>query len=225
MDWIAATGGLVRIPDGVSFEEASFLEPVNTCLKAVRRAGIRRGDTVVVCGQGGIGLLLMQLARREGATVLASDPIAERREKASALGAHAVVDPLAQDVAARALELSGGRGADAALVAAVGQPVVTQAMDAVRPGGKVLLFANTRAGDMVQVDAGTICAGEKDLIGSYSSSVDLNAEVGQIVFGREIDVRSLITHRYPLEQTWEAICRAATPSGDTLKVLVTRWSR
>lgn len=220
MDWIVAGGGLVRIPDGVSFEEATFLEPVNTCLKAVRRAGIRRGDTVLVCGQGAIGLLLTQLARREGAAVLASDPIPQRRSMALRLGAEAAVDPVAGDLRAAVLALSEGRGADSALLAATGTAVIAQSMDAVRPGGKVLLFAHTSVGDPVEVDAGAVCALEKDLIGSYSSSVELNAEAENVVFGREIDVRSLITHRFPLERTWDAICRAGTPSGDTLKVLV-----
>ncbi|NLC58821.1 MAG: alcohol dehydrogenase catalytic domain-containing protein [Armatimonadetes bacterium] len=220
MDWIVAGGGMVRLPDDLTFEEATFLEPVNTCLKGVRRLGIHPGDTVLVCGQGAIGLLLTQLARRDGATVLATDPIPRRREIARALGATAALDPGTDAFTEVIREHTDGRGADAAIVAAGGAGVITQALAAVRPGGKVLLFANTRPGEPVTVDAGAICAAEKDLIGSYSSAVTLNAEVEQIVFRREIDVRSLVTHRYPLAQTAEAIARAASPSGEALKVLV-----
>ncbi|MDH7568970.1 MAG: alcohol dehydrogenase catalytic domain-containing protein [Armatimonadota bacterium] len=220
MDWVVAGGGLARVPAGVSLEEATFLEPVNTCLKAVRRARIQPGDTVVVCGLGAIGLLLTQLARREGARVLAADPIAERRRRALSLGAEAAADPFSEELGGAVRALSEGRGADAALLAAPGAAVITQALQLVRAGGTVLLFAHTRLGEAVEVDAGSICAEEKDLIGSYSSSIELNAEVERIVFDREIEVRSLITHRYPLRQTPEAIARAASPSGDSLKVLV-----
>ena len=81
MPWIAERG-MVAIPDGVSFEEATFVEPVNTCLKAVRRARVTAGETVLVIGQGPVGLLLMMLAKQAGAAVYASDPMAERRNAA-----------------------------------------------------------------------------------------------------------------------------------------------
>src|SRR5215469_6148395 len=78
MPWIVERG-MVEIPAGVSFEEATFVEPVNTCLKAVEKARVAAGETVVVIGQGPIGLLLMMLARRAGARVFTTDPMAERR--------------------------------------------------------------------------------------------------------------------------------------------------
>ncbi|MBI3945237.1 MAG: alcohol dehydrogenase catalytic domain-containing protein [Armatimonadetes bacterium] len=220
MDWVVAGGGLTRVPEEVSFEEAAFLEPVNTCLKAVRRAQVGPGDVMGVCGSGAIGLLLAQLARLGGPAVLASDPIGARRAKAAELGATWVVDPTQEDLGARARALTAGRGADAVLVATAAPGIIAQAMDVVRPGGRVVLFAHTHAGEPTEIDAGAVCAAEKDLIGSYSSSVDLNEEAARIVFGRQVDVRSLVTHRFPLCETGEAISRAGTPSGDVLKVMV-----
>src|ERR1700722_11169975 len=78
MPWIVERG-MVAIPDDVSFDEASFIEPVNTCIKAVEKARIAAGETVLVIGQGPIGLLLMMLARLAGATVVTSDPLPQRR--------------------------------------------------------------------------------------------------------------------------------------------------
>ena len=94
MPWIVERG-MVGIPDEVSFEEATFVEPVNTCLKAVEKARIAAGETVVVIGQGPIGLLLMMLARLGRRTVLTTDPMPERRAVSERLGAAAAFDPLA----------------------------------------------------------------------------------------------------------------------------------
>src|SRR5690349_19393248 len=116
MPWIVERG-MIEIPRAVSFEEATFVEPVNTCLKAVEKARVAAGEAVVVIGQGPIGLLLMLLARRTGAHVFTTDPIAERREVSERLGATAAFDPLSCSVAEEIRKVTEGRGADAVLVA------------------------------------------------------------------------------------------------------------
>ena len=93
-------------------------------------------------------------------------------------------------------------------------------MESVRPGGTVMLFAHTRLTDDISVDAGSVCMLEKSLIGSYSSDIDLQDEAARLIFERVIDVRKLITHRFPLSETAQAIRLAASPSDGSLKVLV-----
>ena len=210
MDWIVRDG-LVRIPDAVSDEEATFVEPVNTCLKGIRKAGIRPGCSVLILGAGPVGLTLLQLAKREGATICMSDPIAERLEAAKKLGADDTLRP----------STSSGRSAfDVALVAAAAPQAVQTALDAVRPAGRVVLFAQTRVGETVPVDVGQIGKLEKELIGSYSASIDLQQESADLVFSRKIQVASLITHRFPLERIEEAFAVATRPSAQSLKVIV-----
>ncbi|PYQ53407.1 MAG: Zn-dependent alcohol dehydrogenase, partial [Acidobacteria bacterium] len=97
LDWIVERG-TIAVPDGVSPEEAALVEPVNTCLKAVRKAGVTRGQTVLVVGQGPIGLILTQLCRGAGADVLASDTMADRLAMSRRLGAAAALDAAAVDV-------------------------------------------------------------------------------------------------------------------------------
>ena len=220
MPWIVRDGGLTAVPDGVPLERAAFVEPVNTCLKAVRQLGIREGDLVLVAGLGSIGLILMQLAMREGAEVVGSDPLPGRRARSTALGAVDAVDPLVDDLAAVCRELAGGRGADHALVAAPGAEPVAQALEATRPGATVLLFANTRRGETATLDLGALCVDEKRVIGSYSASVDLAEETARIVFDGEIELDTLISHRFPLAATARAIETAATPRDDVGKVVV-----
>lgn len=219
MDW-CVDGGMERIPDGVSFEEASFVEPLNTCLKGVELADIRQGDTVFVIGQGPIGLLFTQLAKLAGASVVVTDRFAYRRELAVELGADFAFDPDDAQLSPTTQDLSKGRGADVAIVAVPSTSVVPQAFEAIRPGGKVLLFAQTRMNDLMQVDAGAICMQEKSLIGSYSSDILLQKRAAELIFSRQVRVRELISHRFPLEGIQEAIEYASHPRDNSLKIMV-----
>jgi L-iditol 2-dehydrogenase len=220
MDWCVQRG-MVRIPDAVSLEEASFVEPLNTCLKGVQMAGVQAGDTVFVIGQGPIGLMFTQLARWAGARVIATDRYAYRRALAQQLGAHAALPPDEPGVAGAIAALSEGRGADLAIVAVASTDVVAQAFAHIRPAGKVLLFAQTHLHDPLQVDAGAICMQEKALLGSYSSDITLQDQAADLIFQKRIDVRTLISHRFALEAIAEAFDYAAHPRAESLKILVT----
>ena len=218
-DWIVKRGA-VRIPAGVSFEQASFLEPVNTCLKGIRRAGIEPWETVLILGQGPIGLLLLLLARRVTQMVYTSEPVAERRELSARFGAAKVYDPRAVNLAVEMQSLTGGRGADVAIVAAAAPSLVDQAMAAVRPGGRVALFAQTSREEILQLNGASICVDEKTLLGSYSADVELQDESAGLVFSGELPLGDLITHRLGLSEIREAIELASSPSGRSLKVIV-----
>ena len=98
--------------------------------------------------------------------------------------------------------------------------MVREALGSVRGGGQVLVFAHTKRGAETPVDLATVCVDEKDLIGSYSADFRLQAEVARLVFSRKLDVRRLITHQFPLDQTAAAVNLAAHPTPDSLKVVV-----
>jgi len=146
MDWIVKRG-LVKIPDGVPFEQAAWIEPVNTCFKAVKMLNLKPDETVLVIGQGSIGILLAALAARTGATVLTSDMYPERHKVAAGFGLKHPLDARG-DVVAECKKVTEGRGADVALVAVGADALIKTAMDAVRPGGLVMLFASTQHGDL-----------------------------------------------------------------------------
>jgi threonine dehydrogenase-like Zn-dependent dehydrogenase len=120
--------------------------------------------------------------------------------------------------------LTQGRGLDAAVIAVPSDAVVREAQSLVRGGGQVLLFSHTRRGDQAALDLATVCVDEKDLIGSYSADFLLQDEVARLVFSRKLDVRQLITHRFPLEQTAAAVELASHPTAESLKVVVTQDS-
>ena len=222
MDWIVATGGLVKIPDDIPFEQAAFIEPVNTCFKAVKLLGLEPDETVLVIGQGPIGILLAALARRTGATVLTSDLYAERHAIAAKFGLDQPLDARS-DVVAAAKAATEGRGADVALVAVGADALIRTAMDAIRPGGRAMLFASTQHGE-APFDPAAVCMDEKTLMGSYSASVTINDEVSELVFGGyrdgSFDLTRLISHRFPLEEAVKAIDLASHPQAGSMKIVI-----
>ncbi len=214
--------GLVPIPKASTFLEGAMLEPVNTVLKAIKLLTLLPGDHVLVAGQGPIGLLFTKLLQLHQIRVLATDPLEERRKIAKQFGALSVHDPLSGSLPEVIHRMTRGRGVDAAIIAVPSDEAVHQAQQWVRGGGQICLFAHTRAGTTTPLDLSITCVQEKQLIGSYSSDFTLQKEVAQWVFSRALDVRKLITHRFPLEKTSEAVQLAACPSPSALKVLVTQ---
>src|SRR6202044_2375950 len=215
MDWIVQKG-TVRIPDGVSFEQACFVEPVNTCMKGIEALRLLPHETVLVIGQGPIGIILGVLAKRAGATVVTSDLYPQRLKIAESYRLERMVDASQSNVAEQVRYFTEGRGADAVILAVGGNSLIRPAMDAARPGGRILLFAQTQRGEVI-IDPAAICVDEKALLGSYSASVDLQENSVRFVMNREMDLERLISHRFPLQDSVRALELAAHPQAVSMK--------
>jgi L-iditol 2-dehydrogenase len=218
MDWIVEHG-TVRIPNDVSFEQACFVEPINTCMKGIEALRLRRGEKVLTIGQGPIGIILSVLARRAGATLITTDLYPERLRIGSSFGLDIPIDASRANVVERVRELTEGRGADAVILAVGVNSLIRTAMDAARPGGRILLFAQTQHGEAV-IDPAAVCVDEKTLVGSYSASVDLQEESVRFVMNREMDLERLISHRFPLDQGTQALDLAAHPLPSSMKIVI-----
>jgi len=218
MDWIVEKG-TVRIPEGVSFEQACFVEPVNTCMKGIETLRLKAGETVLVIGQGPIGLILGVLAKRAGARVVTSDLYSARLTIARSFDLNPTIDASIADVGQEVRGMTEGRGADAVILAVGGSGLIRPAMDATRPGGRVLLFAQTAHGEAT-IDPAAVCMDEKALLGSYSASVDLQEESVRFVMKQEMELERLISHRFPLERSREALALAAHPQPDSMKIAI-----
>jgi L-iditol 2-dehydrogenase len=225
MDWIVQRG-VEKIPHGVSFDRACFVEPVNTCLKGVVQLNPQAEDVVVILGQGPIGLLFTMLVKRSGATMVATDTMPFRRELAARFGAAAALDPRDPSVLDRIMEMTGGRGADAVIVAASAPGIVEQAVRYSRPGSRLLLFAQTSHKERIEVSGADVCVGERVIFGSYSASVDLQKESADLVFNGLLPVEDLISHRFALNEIRAGIDLALHPEPKSLKIIVQpqRWS-
>jgi L-iditol 2-dehydrogenase len=226
MDWIVGDGtrtaGLVKIPDDIPFEQAAFIEPVNTCFKAVKLLDLEPDDTVLVIGQGSIGVILAALAKRTGATVLTSDLYPERHAVAAQFGLDRPIDAR-EDVVGSARTATEGRGADVALVAVGSDALIGMAMEAIRPGGRVMLFASTQHG-AATFDPAAVCMDEKTLMGSYSASVAIQQEGIDLVYqgyrDGSLDLTKLISHRFTLDDCAAAIELASNPKPDSMKIVL-----
>ena len=220
MPWVAERG-IIPLPDNVSFEEATFLEPINTILKAVQKARVREGETVLVAGCGPIGLQLLMVAKLEGARILSSDPMPERRVKSLTLGAAESFDPTHGKLVAEVKARTEGRGADAVLVAVAHPAVVEEALAAARPGGRVLLFAANDPVTRITFPASAVGIDEKEILGSYSAAVDIQQTAAALVLEKKLPVLEIVTHRFPLARIQEGLELAVKPTAESLKVLIT----
>ena len=220
MPWVAERG-IVPLPDNVSFEEATFLEPINTILKAVQKARVAAGETVLIAGCGPIGLQLLMVSKLQGARLYTSDPMDVRRAKSLSLGALESFNPSDGKLVEQIRVRTEGRGADAVLVAVAHPSVVVDALAAARPGGRVLLFAANDPVTQIQFPAAAVGIDEKEILGSYSAAVDIQDEAAQLVLKKKLPVMDIVTHRFPLARIQEGLDLAANPTVESLKVLIT----
>src|ERR1700723_263059 len=147
--------------------------------------------------------------------------MAERRAASLKFGAKGVFDPLTQKLQKEIRERTGGRGADAVLIAVPNPSLVPEALAIARPGGRVLLFAHNDPVTRLEFPASAVGVEEKEILGSYSASADDQEESAALVFERRLPIREMISHRFPLERIADALELAARPLDGTLKVVIT----
>lgn len=217
---IVRQGGLMAIPAAVSFEQASFVEPTNCCLKAVKKARIEPGQTVLVTGAGPIGLMFIMLVQYFGARAIATDLLPSRIQKALSLGAEAAFDARDPDLVNQVQALTAGMGVDTSLLAVPSQKAFFQALECTRKGGKILFFAEFPDQVEIPLNPNILYRREIDLMGSYSSSYRVQSLAADIVFNQRIDLDALVSDHYSLQDLGAAVERAISPGPETYKILI-----
>lgn len=214
------TGNVRRVPEGLSYEEASLVEPLACVINGQNKVSVASGDVVVVLGAGPIGLLHVKLARFSGArAVLVSEPNAGRREAALSVGADIAINPLEDDLDEIVKAKSGGVGADVVIMA-IGVPaLVNTALRLARIRGRVSLFAGFSIGDMPPLDVNAIHYRELIVTGAFGLSRATFDLALELLGSGHLDVKPFITARYPLAQISEAL--TAAEAGSAIKVAIT----
>jgi len=216
--------GTFALPDTVSFEAGSFVEPLACVLRGQRVAGVARDMTVAVLGAGISGILHIALLRAAGVErILAADVSEYRLELARRFGAREVVDARA-DVPARILELNEGRGADVVIICAGALSAAEQALRSVDRGGTVLFFATPAPGERLEVPVNEFWRNSVTLVPSYAGAPADCAEAIDLLAREAVPVTEMITHRLPLERIAEGF-RLVAEAGRSLKVIIEPWSR
>jgi L-iditol 2-dehydrogenase len=213
-------GTVYKLPHSMSFEEGSMVEPTACCIRALRKSGIKAGNSVVVFGVGPVGLTHVQLLKLYGAApIFAADLLVSRCEMASKIGADLTLDPATDDVPVEISKETDGRGADYAIVATGNPKAILQATNSVRKGGKVILFGAPGRGTLVSLDLSRLFLQEIGIQSSYSTSeTEMQMALDLIETGR-IKPSQLITHRVPLERIVEAL-HLAESGKDAVKIIV-----
>jgi len=210
----------IRLPGGLSPQEGAFMEPLSCCLHGIDQAGIKPGNRVVVLGAGSIGLMLLQLARLSGASLVgAADPVKEKRQLAESLGADVTFDPNAADFTAKVKEAT--RGGAEVVIEASGRPeAAREALRLVRPGGTVLFFGVLPKEAQIPISPYEIYRWEINLKGSFTNPQTDTRALELLRSGR-VKVKPLISHRFPLEELPQAL--SAVRSGQTIKAQIVVW--
>jgi len=209
---------LYKLPNGVSFEEGALVEPLAVAVHIVKRAEVGLGDSMLILGAGPIGLLTLQVAKVAGAgRIYVSDLLEYRLRIAEEMGAEHVIDASREDVAGEVLSLTGGRGVDVVVEAAGARGTWQQAVRAARPHGRIVVAGFS--GGNAEVRISDVIAKELHIIGSRVYCHDFPTALELLARG-VVNIRRLITHRFPLRDAAKAFEVADRRLEGALKVLV-----
>ncbi len=187
------------LPNGTPFERAALAQPLAISLHALERAGLRKGQTVAILGMGAIGLLLLQVALRKGARVIASDLVDFKLQKAKALGAHQVVNGASPEIVNEIKAQTRGRGADLVIEAAGSSVTIRQAFSMVRTGGTILLLGIT-GHEKEEVPLEKVTLGELNVMGTMRYAMGDFPNAIEMIHQNAIDLDTLILRRFVLPE-------------------------
>ncbi len=193
------------IPEGVSYEQATFTEPLACCINGISMCNIKMGDDVVIVGNGPIGLIHIQLAKHLGARVIACDLIEERLEKAKEVGADDAVNPTKEDAIEKVKELTEGRGANVLLVAVGSTKAMEMALQMAGICATVNFFAGTYPPAKMELDPNLIHYKQIYLTGSHDFTPHNFTTALKIIDHNIVKVKPLISHVLPLENIKEGL--------------------
>ncbi len=214
-------GGVYPLPDSLSYEEATFTEPLACCLRAQKLAGGIKAKNVLVMGCGISGLLHIQLAKAQGASFVgASDIVDYRLDFARQYGAEAAINAQQNDVAERFRQHNQGRAADVVIVATGATSANTSALQCVERGGCVLFFAATDEGAEIPLSVNNVFwRNEITLTSSYAATPAEHLEALKLLSQRKIKAKEMITHSLPLDKIEEGF-KLVAEAGNSLKVVI-----
>jgi len=188
-----------RLPDALSDEAACFTEPLACAVRAVHRSEVLPGDTVAVVGAGGMGLLIAQTLLARGARPVIADIAESRLALAGTVGAKDLIHSAREGLRTSLLRLSSGTGVDGAILTIVNATILGDVQAALRPGGRINIFASAGSHARLTLDFDDLYHRELAVFSTYSSSPAALAEAFDLLATGRVSVAPLISHRLPLD--------------------------
>ena len=211
--------GTIKLPDSVSFDEGTFVEPLGCVVRGFKVANYQKGDTVLVLGSGMAGLLNIKLAKAYDAKkIFATDIGPYRLKLAKKMGADVVISAKA-DVAEEIKKNNDGCLADFVILCAGVPSAVRQAIESVAPGGKILWFAMTAPGIDVPIPFFDLWNKQVETYSTYAAEgKDLSGAI-DLLANKKIDVNDMITHKLPMDETAKGF-KLAAEAKESMKVII-----
>ncbi len=211
----------LRLSDNLSYEDGTLIEPAACVVKALKRANIKQGDTVLIIGLGVMGQINVLVAGKYGAgKIIGADLVPFRLQKAKEFGAYGVIDVSKHNLIDALKDITDGEMADIVIVGPNSVDAMKQGISAVSSGGRVLFFTPAKPGEQLTIDPNDLYFRDINIITSYSCGPTDTADALDIIEQGTIRAELLVTHRFPVEETAEAF-RLTAQAGNSLKALIT----
>jgi len=220
--WNVAHGGVLKIPDSMSFEEAAMIEPLACCVRAWTKYSYQEGDSVAIFGVGPTGMMHVMLAQsKKFSKIFCFDVNDFRLGFAKKFNITDSINSLDENRKQRILDNTEGKGVDVAIVATSSLKALEDAIDVVRKGGAVMMFGVPSKDAKIVLNMSKIYSKEITLVTSYAASDNDTKEALRLIESSQIDVKQLVTHTYPIEDSQKAFDHAR--SGDNaMKIIITK---
>lgn len=220
--WNVSHGGVLKISDSMSFEEAAMIEPLACCVRAWSKYRYNEGDSTAIFGVGPTGMMHVMLAKaKKFSKIFCFDVNDFRLDFAKRFDVTESINSADESRKQKILDQTDGRGVDVAIVATSSLKALSDAIDLVRKGGAVMMFGVPSKGAMMDLDMSKIYSKEITLVTSYAASDKDTKEALDLIENKQIDVKQLITHTYPIADTQKAFDHARS-GDDAMKIIITK---
>jgi L-iditol 2-dehydrogenase len=219
-EWNVSRGGLIKLPDNVSYDEASLVEPLACCIRAWNKCSFQPGDDVAVLGAGPAGLMHVLLAQAYGACKVFVLDVNDFRLNFAKKYEVDTFNSATPDLAGKIKSATDGRGVDICVVATGNMKALLQSFEMTRKGGDIMLFGVPPNGSQMSYDMSKLYSSEHSIIPSYAASEIETNEALKLIAEKKADMASLITHRFDIKDAAEAV-KCAHEAKDAMKVIVT----
>ena len=220
-EWNVSHGGVLKLPDSLSFEEAAMIEPLACCIRAWSKYHYQEGDSVAIFGVGPTGMMHVMLAQsKKFSKIFCFDVNDFRLDFAKKFKVSETINSADNNKVEKILEQTEGRGVDIAIVATSNLKALEDSIKMVRKGGTVMMFGVPSRGANIDLDVSTIYSKEITLVTSYAASDNDTKEALRLIESKEIDVKQLVTHTYPILDSQKAFDHARSGE-NAMKIIIT----
>ena len=221
-EWNVSHGGVLKLSDSTSFEEAAMIEPLACCVRAWTKYSYHEGDSAAIFGVGPTGMMHVMIAKaKKFSKIFCFDVNDFRLNFAKKFGITDSINSLDGNRKQKILNSTDGRGVDVAIVATSSLKALDDAIDMVRKGGAVMMFGVPSKGAKIDLDMSKIYSKEITLVTSYAASDNDTKEALEMIESGQIDVKQLVTHTYPISDTQRAFEHARSGE-NAMKIIITK---